>query len=149
MRSILLFLSFLIVSATTLKAQEYAFRNNIDKDSLFRASIVGFPKQIQKKYTKIYKSESEKGREFLIFMISMPKSDKKVLVDNYENKKDEINKLKDQYSKIVPKNYVVYIEFEPTSKVLMISDNITIKIYRFKNANNSLGVIMLCRSAIT
>lgn len=123
----------LFVLGLNVNAQDYKFRDNIDKDSLFEVSIKKFPEEMQKEYKKMYKEGKEQEKEFLLFMISMPESSKKELINNYEKKKDEILRLKEEYSKLVPDKYFVYIEFEPASKILTVPEQITIKIYRIKN----------------
>jgi len=123
----------LFIWGLNANAEDYKFRDNIDKDSLFEVSIKKLPEEMQKEYEKMYKEEKEHEKEFLLFMISMPESSKKELIDNYVKKKDEIQRLKEEYSKLVPEKYFVYIEFEPASKILTVPEQITIKIYRIKD----------------
>lgn len=132
MRKIALIILFLI-SINNLKAQDYTFRKNIDKDSLFNTSVKRLPEIMREEYTKEYQNGNEQSKEFLLFMISMPKSSKIELIDNFENKKPEIQNLKNEYLKIVPKNYFVEIEFEAESKILNVTEQITIKIYKTVN----------------
>ena len=135
MRKIALIIIFLI-SINNLKAQDYTFRKNIDKNSLFDASVKRLPESMREEYTKEYKNGNEQSKEFLLFMISMPKSSKIELISNFENKKAEIQNLKNEYLKLVPKNYFVEIEFEAESKILNVSEQITIKIYKTKTENS-------------
>jgi hypothetical protein len=123
----------ILILGLKLNAQDYKFRDNIDKDSLFNVSVERLPKEMQKEYKKMYKKGKEQEKEFLLFMISMPESSKKELIENYEKHKAEILKVKSEYSKLIPEKYFVYIEFEPASKILTIPEQITIKIYRIKN----------------
>ena len=134
MRKMILILIFLI-SISTLKAQDYSFRKNINKDSLFDASVNKLPQNMREKYIKEFKDGDEKSKEFLLFIISMPESSKKELIANFEKKKNEIQNLKNEYSKLIPKNHVIEIEFESESKILNIPEQITIKIY--KNQSNT------------
>ena len=80
-----------LLSAINLKAQEVKFRENIDKDSLFNVSIQKLPIEMREEYSKTFKEGNEETKEFLLFMISMPKSSKKKLIENFENKNTEIN----------------------------------------------------------
>ena len=123
----------LLISVYNLKAQDYTFRKNIDKDSLFEVSVKRLPENMRKEYTNKYKKGNEQSKEFLLFMISMPKSSKKELIENFENKKTEIQNLKNEYFKFVPKNHFVEIEFEAESKILNVPEQITIKIYKTVN----------------
>lgn len=47
--------------------------------------------------------------------------------------------MKKEFQQLVPKNYIVEIEFEPESKILTISEEITLKIYKKNvvNVNNN------------
>ncbi len=140
------FIILLLISIIDLKAQDYSFRKNINKDSLFEASLKKLPEAMREDYTKEYKNGNDQSKEFLLFMIAMSKSSKKELIDNYEINQAEIKNLKTEYFKLVPKNYVVEIEFEPESKVLIIPEQITIKIYKNKNEklvqeNNNLELV--------
>lgn len=121
------------ISTFGLKAQEYKFRENISKDSLFNVSIKMLPEEMREEYIKVYKEGDEKSKDFLLLMISMPRSSKKELIENYENKKEEILKLKNEYQKIVPKNHVIDIEFEPENKIFTIPEQISIKVYKVDN----------------
>ncbi|MBE8714467.1 hypothetical protein [Sphingobacterium hungaricum] len=71
-------------------------------------------------------------------MISLPTSSKKDLIENYENKKAEIEKLQQEYSKLIPEYYVVEIEFELESKILTVPEQISINIYSFSIEDSDL-----------
>lgn len=125
----------LLLSTIYLNAQDVKFRANIDKDSLFNASIERLPIEMREEYTKIFKVGDEQVKDFLLFMISLPESSKKELIENFEKKTTEIQKLKTEYEKLAPKSYIVKIEFEPESKILTTTEGITIKIYKLKDKN--------------
>jgi hypothetical protein len=122
----------ILLSARSVTAQEYQIRANIDKDSLFNASIKSLPEEMREEYTRIYKEGDEQAKEFLLFMISMPRSSKRELIRNYEDKRSEILRLKQEYQKYVPKHHIVEIEFEPESKILTVGEEITIKVYKIQ-----------------
>ncbi|KUJ49931.1 hypothetical protein [Chryseobacterium sp. JAH] len=131
MKQIALILA-IFYSAINLNAQNIKFRENIDKDSLFNVAVQKLPIEMRGDFTKTYKSGNEQEKEFLLFMTLMPESNKQELIANFENKKTEIQRLKTEFQKLVPKNYVVDIEFKPESKILTVSEEITIKIYKVK-----------------
>jgi len=131
----------LILSFLNLSAQEYKFRDNIDKDSLFNISVKKLPEIKREEYIKTYNEGSAQTKEFLLFMISMPQSGKKELIENYENKHAEILTLLQEYRKFIPENYIVDVEFEPESKILTMPEQISIKIYRAVNQGDKLDVI--------
>lgn len=135
MRNIIVII--LLISITNLKAQDYTFRKNIDKDSLFDASVRKLPQNMREEYIKEYKNGNAQSKEFLLFMISMPVSSKEELIENFENKKNEIQTLKNEYFKLIPQNYIVEIEFEPESKILNVTEQFTIKIFKRSTPENS------------
>jgi len=123
----------LIFSGLHMFGQEIEFRPNVNKDSLFNASVTRIPVARQSEYRTMYNEGDERERDFLLFMISMPVSSKQELIDNYEIRKASILNLKQEYGKLVPKDYIVDIEFEPESKILTIAEQVTIKIYKIKS----------------
>jgi len=125
-------------SVLNLNAQQIKFRENINKDSLFNVSAQKVPVEMREDFTKKYKDGNEEEKEFLLFMISMPESSKKELIQNFENKKSEIEKLKNEYTQLTPKDYNVEIEFKPRSEILTIEEEITIKIYNSKIGGDKL-----------
>lgn len=127
----------LLCSLISLKAQEIKFRDNIDKDSLFNIFVQKLPAQIREEYIKIYKNGRENEKDFLLLMISMPRSSKEELITNFENKRSEILTLKNEYKKLVPLNYIVEIEIQPESKILTTNEEYTIKIYTKKTGKES------------
>lgn len=54
---------------------------------------------------------------FLLFFFSMDSSSKKELVENYQINKIAIVDLKENYDKIVPKGFKVYIEFNNKNRI--------------------------------
>ena len=142
MKQIALILA-LFSSTIILYAQKIEFRKNIDKDSLFNITVQKLPGEMREDFSKTYKNGSEEEKEFLLLMISMSESSKKELIENFEQKKSEIQTLKIEFQKRVPKNYIVDIEFEPESKILTTTENIAIKIYKLqdKTAKENTKVI--------
>ena len=50
------------------------------------------------------------------------------MIANIDSNFDNINILKTEYSKLVPKNYIVSIEFNPADKIIMTKESIDLKI---------------------
>lgn len=126
-----------IIACSGANAKDVAFRENINKDSLFESSIANFPEKEKIEYRDMYKKSSANEKDFMLLMISMPVSSKRELVSNYTKHKFEIIKAKEEYSKLVPAKYSVYLEFEPASKILTTPEQITIKIYKIKDDTSS------------
>jgi hypothetical protein len=134
---LILAIAFLGFVKTTLSQ---TFNKNIDKDSLFTEIIKNIPDEKRNDFKKIYEEGNEESKEFLLFMLSMPRSSKQELVDNYENKSKEIATLKNEYSKLVPDSLIVSIEFNPENKIVNKAESIDLKIYR-NNPNGKSTII--------
>lgn len=133
MKKRILLLLIVLFSGLQSHAQDYGFRKNIDKDSLFKVVVKNLPEEMRKDYVNKYNEANQEVKDFFLFMLSMPDSSKKELIENYENKKDEILALKRKYEKFIPKNHIVYIEFEPASTIINVEESITLKIYKINN----------------
>lgn len=120
----------LVLFSIIAKAQEFKYRKNTDLDSLFDAAKHSMPSELREKFVSEYNSGDKETKEFLLLMALLPRSSKTELIKNYEDKSAEIENLKREYYKLVPKNYKVDIEFEPENKIFTISEKITIKIYK-------------------
>ena len=125
----------IVFSVFKIEAQKIEFNKNIDKDSLFQVVIKKLPDELRKDLVNSYNEGNEHNKEFLLYMLSMPISSKKELIENIQKKKNEILNLKDEYLKIVPENYIVEIEFEPESKIVNQPENITLKILKKREIN--------------
>ena len=118
-----------------LKAQE--FNPNIDKDSLFQVVLENLPIEKQEEFTSIYQETNEQGKEFLLMMLSMPRSSKDELVQNLESHQKEIFKLIKQYKKLVPDSLTVDIEFNSANNIVMMPASIDLKVYPYSGAGLS------------
>ena len=137
-QKILIITILLLGFVKTTFSQE--FNKNIDKDSLFLTVLKGIPEEKREEFKRIYEKENEESKEFLLFMLSMPRSSKKELVDNYKNKVQAITTLKNEYVKLVPDSLIVSIEFNPENRVISTPESIDLKIYR-KNPNGQSVVV--------
>ena len=79
MKQITLILT-LLFSVTNIDAQNIKFRDYIDRDSLFKANIQKLPLEMHEEYKKMHETGNEQEKEFILFMLSMPKSSKKELI---------------------------------------------------------------------
>lgn len=117
-------------SVLNLKAQKPEFNKSINKDSLFNAIVECFTEDRRHEIIEAYKESNEQSKEFLLFMLTMPRSSKKELIENYKGKESEILKLKSEYLKLVPEKYIVDIEFEPENRIFNLPKTISLKILR-------------------
>lgn len=119
-------LTFLISIALFTNAQ--ILKKGINKDSLFNASIKDLPQELRDSIRKEYVSSSDQGKEFLLFVATMPRSSKELLIKNIDLNYSNIAILRSEYLKLVPPNYIVDIEFEPANTNFGINESINLSI---------------------
>lgn len=120
---------FTILTLICLKGQAQKFNPHIDKDSLFNVLIKEVHPDKKQELSKSYQNGNNKYKEFLLHMLYMPRSSKAEMISNFEKNKDRIFLLRDEYSKLVPKDHTVYIEFNPEDKVFQMPASIDLHIY--------------------
>lgn len=137
MKSILFFIatSFFF----TLKIYSQEFNKTINKDSLLHVIVKKLPEDKKNEILKMYNEENEQTKEYLLFMLSMPTSSKKELIVNIDSNFDKINYLKTEYLKLVPKGYVVSIEFNPENKIVNTKESINLTIKHMSNKESAFN----------
>jgi len=130
-------LTFTLIALTyVLKAQE--FNKSINKDSLLNVLVKDLPAETKADILKEYKSDSEKDKEFLLFILSMPRSSKSLQIRNIDSNYANISNLKAEYLKLVPSNTAVRIEFTPANANFNIKESIDLRIT--STANDEIKV---------
>ena len=114
------------LGSTSLFGQ--SFNKSIDKDSLLQVVLKKLPEGRKSEIQKIYNDGNDEEKEFVLFMLSMPTSSREALIANIDSNLDKINYLKSEFSKLVPKGYVVSIEFNPGEKITMTGESIDLRI---------------------
>lgn len=125
-----------IYTLFTLKASAQEFNKSINKDSLLKTIVRDMPNDKKDEFLKTYNSGDEKAKEFLLFMLSMPKSSKKKLIANIDSNYANIYKLKTEYAKLVPKNLNVRIEFNPANNIISTKEDIDIRVQEVEQDGN-------------
>lgn len=134
------FLTFTtIISFFTLCTNAQQFNPAINKDSLLQTIYkkLGTADRI-KEFKSYYDSADQKNKEFLLLMGSLPSSSKKDLIANIDSNYTKIQNLIHSYKKLVPKGYLVYIEFQPGNNVISTQPSVDMRIqyYNPKNFNS-------------
>lgn len=139
MKNILKFVILLLLFANNLHAQS-GFDPKIDKDSLFSEIMKDYPiNSLTTELMEGFKSADIIGKEYLIAILYDSNYTKDSLINNYNKREVQFSELKNNYSKLVPKNYVVQIAFY-NSKISIPKKAISITIYKIKDGylNNNL-----------
>lgn len=100
------------------------FIKTVNKDSLLQTILKDLPEPKKSELQKMYNEGNDKTKEFFLVMFSMPRSSKKELISNIDSNFDKINLLKSSYLKLVPKDYIVSIEFNPADKIASTKESI-------------------------
>ena len=109
-----------------LNAQRPA--KSFNRDSLFHVLLKDVPEEYRGQMEKDYNAGDDEEKTFLLIRASLGFSSKKQLIDNIDSNYSRINRLKTEYSKLVPGNYVVRIEFNPPNPLLGTAETINLMI---------------------
>ncbi|QHT68464.1 hypothetical protein GXP67_18355 [Rhodocytophaga rosea] len=123
-------LIFVLLTLSCLKANGQDFNKNIDKDSLLHVLVKNLPKKKKNELLKHYKKGNEQAKEYILFMLSMPRSSKKEQIENLEKNKLEIFRLKDEYVKLIPDSLIACLEFNPKNVLVSTNKSVDLKIYK-------------------
>ena len=134
-RFIISLLSSLVV---TLSVFGQEFNKTINKDSLLQVILKDLAEPKKSELLKLYNEGNEQSKEFLLFMFSMPRSSKKELISNIDSNFEKISSLKTSYLKLLPKDYIVSIEFNPADKIASTKESIDLKIEHTNNKQSDL-----------
>jgi hypothetical protein len=127
---IILLLSYFTL---TISVCGQEFNRMLNKDSLLQVVLKDLPEPRRSEVLKMYNEGNEQSRKFLLFMLSMAKSSKKELIANIDSNYDKISFLKASYSRLVPKSYIVSIEFNPADKIVSTKESIDLRIEHLNN----------------
>ncbi len=120
------FLIILCFSAISTNAQK--FNKSVNKDSLFRALLKNAPEDKKSEFLQAYETGNDATKEFALFVLMMPRSSKNELIKNIDTNYRKIELLKNQYQQLVPKGFVVSIEFNSPDKFLDTKETIDLRI---------------------
>lgn len=126
MKCFIISLLFSFTLTNTVCGQE--FNKAITKDSLLQTMLKDLPEPKKSELLKMYNEGNDQTKEFFLIMFSMPRSSKKELILNIDSNFDKINLLKTSYLKLVPKDYIVSIEFNPADKIASTKESIDLGI---------------------
>jgi len=132
-----LFFSALLLG--TLYGHSQEFNTKYNRDSIFNSLIVKAPEAKRAELTKAYKESEGQAKDFLIFMLHMPRSSKQELINNITKKRTELLALSKGYNALVPAGYTVYVEFKPADDVFKMPATVDLHIYGKEKTNDDMG----------
>jgi len=141
---ILLFASLVFI----INGYSQKFNSSINKDSLLQVALKGLPEAKKSEFLKMYNEGNEQSKEFLLFMLSLPRSSKRELISNIDSNFEKIILLKTSYLKLIPKDYIVSIEFNPAQKIISTEESIDLKIQHISNTQRDFKQEWKCGDSI-
>ena len=96
----------------TSKIYGQGLNKAINKDSLLQTIVKDLPEFKKKEILKEYEDGDEKHKQGILALLYMSRSrsSKNEMISDIDSNLDNINILKTEYSKLVPKNYIVSID---------------------------------------
>ncbi|MGV3461266.1 MAG: hypothetical protein ACO1N9_12515 [Flavobacterium sp.] len=119
----------IILNLIFTKSPAQEFNPKINKDSLYQVVLKSLPEEKKAEFSELYKTGNKESQEFLLFMLSMPRSSKANMIANLEKNKDKINLLREEYGKLVPPGYNIDLEFEPANVIMNMPLQINLHIH--------------------
>ena len=109
-------------------ASGQSFNKSINKDSLMQNILKQLPEEKRDEFSKHYKEGNDEAKEFLLFMLSMPRSSRNELKANIDSNFEKISLLRKSFPTLIPKGYVVSIEFNPPNNLMMTKESVDMMI---------------------
>ena len=128
--------STLLIFILSISVNAQQLRKGINKDSLFNVSIKDLPQDVRDTLTKNYTSAPDNQKEFLLFIVTMPRSSTKLMIKNIDSNYANIANLKSEFLKLTPKNCKIRIEFEPANPNFGINESIDLTIEQKTNGES-------------
>jgi len=127
-----LFTFLFLFSILILKGQT-VLKKSINKDSLVNVLTKDLPLDLKTNFLNEYHSASDTVKEYILYILSMPRSSKKLMVANIDSNYQKIILLKTEYTKLVPKNCEVSIEFNQGNQDFNEKESIDLRIAMTEN----------------
>lgn len=109
-------------------------------DSIFGNLNLKFSPEALEKAKLEYEQANDTVKAIMLKVYSMPMSSRKEMIANYENRKDAIVDLKNEFNKSVPKGYKVSLDIELSDSPLRSIKNIDLQIFK-KNKKGEYDLI--------
>lgn len=122
----IVFFVFFFLPVSRLFAQELNPR--VNKDSLFSALLNEVPPAKRNQIKQMYDEGNQEVKDFTIIMLYLPKSSKTALIKNLNKRKEKILFALSEFKKLVPSGYTVFVEFNPSDRILQTHDTVDLKI---------------------
>lgn len=126
-----------IILTVSVSGQE--FNKTINKDSLLQVIVKKLPENKKAELLNLYNEGNDQSKEFLLYMLSLPVSSKKDMIANIDTNIQKINILNNKFLKLVPKDYIVSIEFNPANNILSTNESIDLRIQALNNKENAIN----------
>lgn len=109
-------------------------------DSIFNSLQLKFSAKALENAKQEYELANDTIRAIMLKVYSMPMSSRAELIDNYEERSQEIQNLKNEFNKVVPKDYIVALEMKLSDTPLHSIESIDFEIYK-KDKSGKIDLI--------
>ena len=78
--------TILLLLCSNLSVYAQTINPNVDQDSLFKAVLSELPNDRQSEFRTQYDEGNKESKEFLLYILTLPRSSKQDLITNYEER---------------------------------------------------------------
>lgn len=111
-----------------------------ETDRIFDALHLKFSPEALAEAKHDYEVANDTIKAIMLKVYSMPMSSRTELIQNYEERRDDINKLVKEFNRAIPKGYVVSLEIRTKPDLLHTVEGIDLQIFK-KEAKGELKLI--------
>lgn len=129
-----------ILSIIFILASMATFAQSSQTDSIFETFHLKFSPEALKDAKLEYESANDTIKAIMQKVYMMPMSSRFEMVENYEKRSKEINDLKEEFEKVVPKGYVVSLDIKLSDSPLRNIESVDLQIFK-KNKKGDLDLV--------
>lgn len=102
----------------------------LSEDEIFRKIDSKFSPQEAEKIRIEYEEANDTTKAIMLHVFSMPMSSRRELIENYERNKSNIEELQKTFSKLIPKDYVVFLELKTSERITGMVESIDLQVFK-------------------
>lgn len=118
----------------------YGQSQTISEEEVFRKIESKFSPEEALKIRKEYDEADNTTKAMMLTVFSMPMSSKKELIENFEHRRNSIEELRKSYNKLVPKDYMVFLELKTSEHIPGLVEGIDFQVFK-KNTQGEYDMI--------
>lgn len=112
----------------------------VSEEEVFMKIKSKFSPEEAEKIRKEYEEANDTTKAIMLNVFSMPMSSKKELINNFEQKRNDIEELQKAYKKLVPKGYMAFLELKTSDRIPGLVEGIDFQVFK-KNAQGEYDMV--------